>query len=150
MEVFRIVHEIHSLSLNSSGSPNRWNLRGQHVIYTGSSRSLSTLELVVHKSSVIPALNYKVIAISIADYDSLQKQIYINELPINWRSMAAYSRLQEIGSSWYSKQESLVLKVPSAVIPYEYNYVINSEHPHFNEHVKIIRTEDYFWDNRLI
>jgi RES domain-containing protein len=150
MEVFRIVQEIHSLSLNSSGSPNRWNLRGQRVIYTGSSRSLSTLELIVHKSSVNPSLNYKVIAISIADDDSLKKQIYINDLPKNWRTMAAYSSLQEIGSNWYVNQESLVLKVPSAVIPYEYNYVINAEHPLFEEHVRIIRREDYFWDNRLI
>ena len=64
--------------------------------------------------------------------------------------MAAYSSLQEIGSKWYVNQESLVLKVPSAVIPYEYNYVINAEHPLFADNIKIIRREDYFWDNRLI
>jgi len=150
MEVFRIVQEIHSVSLNSSGSANRWNIRGQHVIYTGSSRSLSTLELIVHKSAVVPVLNYKVIVVSIADDDHFHRQIFLKELPKNWQSMAAYSALQDIGSKWYASQESLVLKVPSAVIPYEYNYVINSEHPHFEGNVKIVRREDYFWDNRLI
>ena len=149
MEVFKICKEEYSGSLKSSGSANRWNLRGQNVIYTGSTRSLSTLELVVRRSSIAPDNNYKVMVISIADGDYLFKQIHINELVENWRTLAAYSTLQEIGSKWYISQGSLILKVPSAVIPYEYNYIINSEHPDFTKCVRKVRVEDYFWDKRL-
>jgi RES domain-containing protein len=149
MEVFKICKEEYSGSLKSSGSANRWNLRGQNVIYTGSTRSLSTLELVVRRSSIAPVNNYKVMVISIADDDYLFKQIHINELVENWRTLAAYSTLQEIGSKWYISQGSLILKVPSAVIPYEYNYIINSEHPDFTKCVRKVRVEDYFWDKRL-
>ena len=149
MEVFRICKEEYSGSLKSSGSANRWNLRGQNVIYTGSTRSLSTLELVVRRSSIAPVNNYKVMVISIADDDYLFKQIHINELVENWRTLAAYSTLQEIGSKWYISQGSLILKVPSAVIPYEYNYIINNEHPDFAKCVRKVRVEDYFWDKRL-
>ncbi len=88
--------------------------------------------------------------ISIAEEDYLTKQIQIKNLPNNWRSFAAYSTLQNIGSEWYTAQESLVLKVPSAVIPIEYNYMINTEHPEFISKVSLIRAEDYFWDSRLL
>jgi RES domain-containing protein len=150
MEVFRISKEEFSKSLSSSGSANRWNLKGQFVIYSGSSRSLSSLELVVHKGAVKPAFQYKVMVISIADDDYLFKQIKINELPFHWRSIAAYSDLQKIGSDWYNKQESLVLKIPSAIIPFEFNYIINTEHSEFGKKVNLVRTEDYFWDSRLL
>ncbi|GAB3226716.1 RES family NAD+ phosphorylase [Spirosoma arcticum] len=150
MEVFRISKEVHATSLSASGSANRWNTRGQQVIYTGSSRSLSSLELVVHRGAIQPAARYKVMVISIADDDYLIKQIQRNDLPPNWRGLAGYSGLQQMGSAWYNRQESLVLKVPSAIIVYEYNYIINTEHPDFGSKVQLVRTEDYFWDSRLL
>ncbi|ADB38361.1 RES family NAD+ phosphorylase [Spirosoma linguale] len=150
MEVFRISKALHASTLSSSGSANRWNRKGQQVIYTGSSRSLSSLELVVHRGSIQPAAMYKVMVISIADDDYLIKQIQRSELPVNWRSLGGYTALQALGSTWYTSQETLVLKVPSAIIIHEYNYIINTEHPAFRENVQLVRTEDYFWDSRLL
>ena len=150
MEVFRISKEVYSRTLSSSGSANRWNTKSQQVIYAGSSRSLSSLELVVHRGSIQPSALYKMMVISIADEDYLIKQIQSKDLPANWRSLGGYAALQQMGSSWYSRQESLVLKVPSAIIVYEYNYVINTEHPEFSRSVQLVRTEDYFWDSRLL
>lgn len=150
MELFRISLETYAKKLTASGRPNRWNYAGQNVIYVGSSRSLSTLEMIVHKRSVKPTSKYKIMVISVSDEDSLVKQIKINELPSNWRKMVAYSKLQEMGSKWYESKESLLLKIPSAVIPAEFNYIINTEHPDFRRCVKLVRTEDYFWDSRLI
>ena len=150
MEGFRISKEEFSKSLSSSGSANRWNLKGQYVLYTGSSRSLSSLELVVHRGAIKPSFVYKVMVISIADEDYLVRQIKIKDLPDNWRSIAAYSDLQKIGSDWYNKQESLILKIPSAIIPLEHNYIINTEHPEFAGKVSLVRSEDYFWDSRLL
>ncbi|MFT4025163.1 MAG: RES family NAD+ phosphorylase [Flavihumibacter sp.] len=150
MEVFRISTAAYSKTLSSSGSANRWNLKGQFVLYTGSSRSLSSLELVVHKGAVRPAFEYQVMVISLADDDHLVKQVKSRGLPYNWRTMAAYPQLQRIGAAWYDSRESLVLKVPSAIIPMEFNYVINTEHPEFGKKVKLVRTEDYFWDSRLL
>ncbi len=149
MEVYRISTEIHANALTSSGSMNRWNLNGQKVLYVGSSRSLSTLELVVHKSKIYPKVPYKVMIIFIVDSDALIRQINIERLPDNWRTVAAYPFLQAIGSEWYVCQESLLLKVPSVVIPQEYNYAINTEHPDFSSNVSLIRTEDFFFDERL-
>ncbi|MCY7358455.1 MAG: RES family NAD+ phosphorylase [Rudanella sp.] len=150
MEVFRISKEVHATSLSASGSANRWNTKGQQVLYTGSSRSLSSLELVVHRGAIQPNVGYEVMVISIADDDYLIKQVQRSDLPPNWRSLAGYPSLKGIGSAWYNRQESLVLKVPSAIIVYEYNYIINTEHPDFGSKVQLVRTEDYFWDSRLL
>jgi RES domain-containing protein len=108
------------------------------------------LELVVHRGSIAPSDEYKVMVISVADEDYLYHQIPTTSLPSNWRSFAAYSDLQEMGSKWFKEQDSLVLKVPSAVIPHEFNYLINTEHSLFKEKVALVRTEDYFWDSRLL
>lgn len=150
MEVFRISRKKHSKKITSSGAANRWNFKDQKVIYTGSTRSLSTLELIVHKNAIQPRIEYEVMIISIADNDSLYKQISSKDLPNNWRKLEAYVELQKKGSEWYKNQESLILKVPSAVIPLEYNYIINIEHPDFKKNIVHFRNENYFWDTRLV
>jgi len=150
MEVFRISTEIHSRALTSSGRANRWNKYGQNVIYTGSSRSLVTLESIVHKNSIKTSAIYKVLVISVPDDEIFVKQILISDLPANWRKFDAYSTLQDIGSTWYEGNETLLLKAPSAIIPFEYIYVINTEHPDFHSNIRLARIEEYFFDDRLL
>jgi RES domain-containing protein len=149
MEVFRISTDTWSSGLTASGAANRWNMANEFVLYTGASRSLSTLELVVHSNSIKPAGIYKVMVISIADEDALITQFLTRDLPANWRTTLAYPQLNALGSAWYSSLQSLILKVPSAIIINEYNYIINSKHPDFITKVSLVRIEDYFWDNRL-
>ena len=150
MELFRITTEEHAVILSSSGSANRWNRRGQNVIYAGTSRSLVTLESIVHKSSIKPAAVYKVMVISVSDDENLIKRISVKELPKNWNTLTAYTTLQAIGSAWYESHETLLLRVPSVIVPHEYNFVINTEHTGFNKSVKLARVEDYFFDDRLL
>jgi len=149
VEVFRISAEKYAAKLTSSGSANRWNRRKQFVIYTGSSRSLSSLELVVHRAAIQPTISYKVMVIYLSDEEALYRQIPLKDLPANWRSITAYPILQQIGSKWYEEKQSLILKIPSAIIPQEYNYIINTTHPDFEQKVQLIKVEDYFWDSRL-
>lgn len=150
MEVYRIAEEKFSNELTASGLANRWNNDNQFVLYTGSSRSLATLELVVARKSINPKSNYRVMIISIADDEELFTAVLKNNLSEDWRSTNSYSQLQQIGSNWYKSKKSLVLKVPSAIISQEYNYIINTKHPDFSEKVSLVRTESYFWDERLV
>ncbi|WP_281225444.1 RES family NAD+ phosphorylase [Flavobacterium aquiphilum] len=150
MEVYNIRKEKYSSTLVASGSANRWNKKDEFVIYTGSNRALSTLEMVVHRSYILPSTPYKLLTIEIQEAASFLKEIDPNMLPKNWRSIEAYPTLQDIGSNWYKSQESLVLKIPSVIIPQEYNVVINTKHPLFETHVKITTIEDFIWDERLL
>lgn len=149
MEVFKICSEKYSHSLNASGASNRWNKKDEFVIYTGSSRSLSTLETVVHRAAINISRPYKILTITIED-NTFIKEILIQDLPYNWMTIEAYIELQEIGSKWYNSLESLVLKVPSSIIPQEYNYIINTKHPLFTTNAILQSVEDFVWDKRLL
>ncbi len=123
----------------------------QWVLYTAASRSLASLELVVNRSSIKPAIKYKVMVLSLADDDALYTHYSSKQLPKNWRTEAAYPALQRLGADWYRNNTSLILRVPSAIIPHEFNYIINTRHADFSEEtVSLVRQEAYFWDDRLL
>lgn len=149
MEVYRLCAARYAGALTASGKANRWNSDGRFVIYAGSSRSLSTLESIAHRSSISPSAPYRMMVISIADDDRLVRQIQACQLPPDWRTLFAYPKLQAIGDAWYDRQETLILKIPSVIIPREYNYAINTEHPDYRANVQLVRAEDYFFDARL-
>lgn len=148
MDVFKICKEKYSKSLVASGVPNRWNKKDEFVIYTGGSRAISTLETVVHRSGINFSIPYNLLTISINDKTQI-KEINIKDLPSNWQTIEAYVELQEIGSKWYNSLESLVLKVPSAIITQEHNYIINTKHPEFTN-IILENVEDFVWDKRLL
>ncbi len=150
MEVFRITTEKHSKDLSASGIANRWNLDSEFVLYSSGSRSLAALEMVVNRKNILSNFIYKIMVISIPDEDDNFIQFKTKELSENWRSFEGFTQLQGMGSEWYRKSEDLILKVPSAVIPQEFNYVINTVHKDFKKKVKLVRAEDYFWDKRLL
>ena len=150
MEIFRISAARYAYKLTASGAANRWNQKGEFVIYAGSSRSLSTLELVVHRNAIHPSTTYLMMTLSVPDDDDLVQTVKTKQLPKNWRKLEAYASLQTIGSQWIQNQSSLLLKVPSVIIPQEYNYIINTQHPDFIKKVKLVRTESFFWDDRLL
>lgn len=152
MEVFRISAEKYATKLTASGKKGRWNKDGEFVFYTAQHRSLATLEMTVHKATIQVAQRYRVMVISILDNEELIHRIPIKILPSNWKDTAAYSDLQNIASDWYVNNTSLVLQVPSVIVPQEYNYIINTKHPDFMDKNKIslVRDEEFFWDDRLL
>lgn len=151
MEVFRISKERYAHALNASGRSARWNRDHQFTLYTSGSRALAALETAVHFNGVSPVDPYRAMVISIADRQELYTRKQIADLPPNWRSIAAYSDLQEIGSEWYESNASMVLVVPSVVIPQEFNYIINLRHRDFTpDNVTLVRTEGHLWDDRLV
>lgn len=150
MFVYNIRKAKYAKSLQASGVANRWNKNDEFVIYTGSSRALSTLELVVHRSAIRIDNSYKLLVIEIDCKEDEVFEVKKNKLPKNWQSVEAYPRLQEIGSDWYQELKYLVMKVPSSIIPNEFNYLINTKHPDFTTKVKIKEVEVYQWDDRLL
>ena len=66
----------------------------------------------------------------------------------NWRDFSNYSDCQKIGNVWFDTNEKLCLKVPSAVVPENWNVVINTFHKDFKK-VKLIDILDFEPDDRL-
>ena len=150
MELYNIRKAQYAHSLMASGVANRWNKNNEYVIYAGSSRALAALEMVVHRASIQVGTDYKLLTIQV---DALSSDIYeitSEMLPENWQSIAAYPTLQQIGSEWYGRRAFLLMQVPSVIIPREVNYIINTAHPAFASKGRIIGSEDFKWDSRLL
>jgi RES domain-containing protein len=58
--------------------------------------------------------------------------IPLSDLPDNWKDTTIPVSLQELGSAWVARAQCSVLKVPSVVIPHEWNYILNPIHPEFS------------------
>jgi len=147
MHVYRITHINWAGKLKASGRVARWNSEGKFVIYTASSRALACLENVVHRSG--EGLNnlFKIITIYIPDKITIEK-IEPVELTTNWFEFESYSQCQKIGNLWFNNAVSCILEVPSAIIPDEKNYIINTNHPEF-EKISIKSVDDFKFDPRL-
>ena len=147
MELFRITLTVYADRLFAPGFAGRWNLEGEEVIYASSSRSLACLENMVHRKGRGDNLKYSTMVIYVPDTSSVT-QVNLSDLSPSWNQGSDFGDCQSIGSEWFRKKKSLLLKVPSAVIPDEFNVVIHTGHPAFSE-VSLIKTLPFSFDKRL-
>ncbi|MDO1451714.1 RES family NAD+ phosphorylase [Rhodocytophaga aerolata] len=147
MEVFRITKAKFADQLYASGVEGRWNQRGEEVIYTASSRSLACLENLAHKGGRGGIETFRTMVIYVPDRLAVQ-HINLRNLQTGWNQITLHKQCQQIGSDWYVAKDTPVLKVPSAVIPDEFNYVLNARHPEFKE-IKLIAVLPFAFDKRL-
>ncbi|MEK6482513.1 RES domain-containing protein [Catalinimonas sp. 4WD22] len=131
MEAFRITLSKYSDKLFASGLTGRWNKHGEKVIYAASSRTLACLENLVHRRGQLKNIHFKTIVIHIPDKLAIQR-VELNDLPERWEQDSAPDACRDIGSSWYQSNRTPILSVPSAVIPFERNLVIDTSHPNFS------------------
>lgn len=148
--VYRIALAKHARDLSGKGARltgGRWNAKDTAVIYTSESRSLAAMEYLVHVSLANVPSEIKIISIGIPD-TSIQKQIDPSDLPKDWPQNPAPILLADIGTKWVLSMESLLLRVPSAVIMQEFNVLINPTHPDMKS-VQILVVENFIYDERL-
>lgn len=107
----------------------RWNSPGTAIVYTAQSQSLAALELLVHLQSSELLFSYSTIAATFDD--KLVEIVDPAGLPTDWMDYPAPAALQQIGDQWVAAQRSVVLRVPSAVVPGEYTFLLNPGHPDF-------------------
>jgi RES domain-containing protein len=149
VEVFRIVFEKFADRLFAPGFSGRWNYDGEFVVYAGSNRSLCSLENMVHKMGQgVMGARFTVMVLELPDEVGVTP-ITLRDLPADWNLGSNYSVTQPLGSRWYEAGQTLLLKVPSAVVPAENNFVINARHPDFAK-VKIKAREPFQYDHRFL
>jgi RES domain-containing protein len=151
LHVYRISQTKYAHDRKGSGIDGRWNSLGQYVIYTGGSLALSCLEKLVHSPGTsIYSGNFSVAIIEIPDSLPV-KEIAIKQLAkldADWYKVINYPITQQLGDVWLSKMETAVLKVPSAIIDLEYNYLLNPAHPDYDK-IKISSVSKFTFDPRL-
>lgn len=150
MEVFRLHNKKYPIELSGFGAAKfgaRWNSKGIEVVYLASSRALALAEVVVHLSlSNLPS-NFCMVTVNIPD------KFVINTidcliLDSDWNSFPETVTTQKMGDLFVETNKYCVLKVPSAVVKGDFNYVINPHHPDFIK-IKITNHDDFPIDLRL-
>ena len=149
--VYRIAKtEARARDLSGKGAfqyGGRWNSAGTFMLYTSEHASLAILEVLVHADeSEIPPRMF------IAQIDIGDQAIFSmpdEELPKNWREPDNL-RLKEMGDRLMAEKEYLGFRVRSAVLPEEYNVILNPLFPGFYDLVKVVRVEELGLDGRLL
>lgn len=133
MRVFRIERECYLEStLQGMGAALskgfRWNSYNTRLVYTAETRALATLEISVHLdlSEDLPSDRYYV-EIDIPN-DIVIQEVAVTDLPEDWDAKPPIITTQVIGDDFVFYGDSAVLKVPSSIVPFEYNYLINPLH----------------------
>jgi RES domain-containing protein len=150
MIVFRLCKAAYRLDLSGKGaerSGGRWNSKGTPMVYTGETRALCTTEIAVHTPLGILPRDYYLISIEIPN----QVKIYdlpIKKLSADWNSFPHGDSTQRIGDEFIKEGKFLIMKVPSAVVQGEFNYLINPYHSDVKK-LNIAKSELFRFDERL-
>jgi RES domain-containing protein len=124
----------------------RWNSAGHAAVYAAGSRSLAVLEMLVHLDG--PQLLSSYLLYEAEFPESLVTEMNVGDLPRDWRDDPAPRSTQAIGDAWIRGGASVVLRVPSVLIPEEHNYLLNPRHAEFGR-IRVSGGERFAFDARL-
>jgi len=105
------------------------------------------MELLVHLDDEDGAKDYVGVPADIPDSVGIGR-VRGTDLPRDWRAYPPPPALADLGSRWAAARASVVLAVPSAIVPQELNYLLNPRHPQFKR-IQIGRPEPFSFDPRL-
>lgn len=125
----------------------RWNSPGVAVVYASESRALALLEVLAGLGDTTRLDAYVLIPARFPE--SLLTAVDPGTLPEGWETYPPPAAAQGVGDRWIKTGVSAALKVPSVLVPGEWNYVLNPRHPDFGS-VRIGPPELLLLDPRLL
>jgi RES domain-containing protein len=149
--VFRLGKHAHRAQLFSGQgglyAGGRWTPRGPPIVYTSASISLAILEYTVNyrRRGWVPAT---VLGRAAIPPSVRVETVSTDGLPAGWFAADPPEELQRIGGQWLERAASAVLKVPSAVVTEEWNYLLNPLHADFGK-LRLSAPEPFSFDRRL-
>jgi RES domain-containing protein len=148
---WRITKEAHARSAFSGEGARlyggRWNSRGTALIYTAQSQSLAVLEMLVHLDS--PELLKHFVLFEVTVPSSVVEVLDVTRLLPGWKANPIPEDVQEIGDDWMRHRRSAALRVPSTLVPSEYNFLLNPAHPDFRK-LHMGKAIPFAFDARLV
>lgn len=149
MIIYRLATESYKDDLSGTGSKmfgGRWNVAGLAAIYTAENISLAVLEILVNadKHSIPPS--YFLLKLQVPDTLPF-KLITHAGLKEKWYTDFEYA--QFIGSNFLASGKEAILKMPSAIVKDEFNFLLNPAHVDFKR-INIKEAVPFELDIRLL
>lgn len=149
MFIYRLSPAQYAKDLTGEGAGlfgGRWNNAGTRCVYSSESRALCVLEYTVNVPGAYLPDNLCIVTIEIPDNNHLI--LNPEQLPNDWRQTDVRLHTQAFGTRLLEKDEHFIIRVPSVVIPEEYNYIINPTHTGIKK-VNIVNVAPFSFDTRL-
>lgn len=125
----------------------RWHSKGHPVIYCTWNPATALLETLVHMEIDAEDRPERFHMLKIEGPDTLSlERAEPDALPTSWPEDTALT--QSVGDRWLTERSSLLLEVPSVLVPETWNILVNPSH-HEASQLRIIRTYEHGFDARL-
>lgn len=129
-------------------SGGRWNRVGTPMLYTSTSRALACLETVVHLAGDTLPLNRYLVKVTIPIAAWKAATVVDPSKLIGWDAEPAGKASLDWGTNWVNGKGSLLAKVPSIIVPEEWNVLVNPMHPDIGT-VQAGKVRKWLYDMRL-
>ena len=147
MIIYRLATSEYAGDLSGEGAKiygGRWNPVGVAGVYFSEFLSLAILEILVRAGRFTTPDNYTLLSIDIPA-DAVAT-VELKKLKKGWQQHVEYTRA--IGEDFMKMKATLALKVPSAIVPQEHNFLLNPLHKDHKK-IKIVDRELLQPDKRL-
>lgn len=155
MILYRFSRREHGGDLSGKGAElygGRWNSKGVPVLYCAESRALAVTEIIAYTPpGFIPegyVLNIIEIPASAAEGSEYFFALQTAALPEGWKRYPHGRETKALGDALLKERKHLLIRVPSALVQGEFNYLINPLHPRFSA-VKVTEVLPFNFNERL-
>lgn len=125
----------------------RWNLIGTPCLYASGSKALSVLEYAANLQLEEMPDHLSITVYSLPPKS--WKEFSAGNLPENWQEIPVPEETKRWGSLHLQQAKYLALKIPSVIIPSEFNFILNSLHADFKK-IKIKEVHPFSLDKRIL
>jgi RES domain-containing protein len=126
----------------------RWNRVGTPMLYCASNRALACLETLVHPARTPLPLNRYLVALTVPAAAWAGAVELDATAQVGWGAEPAGKVSIDWGTAWVSAGTTLLARVPSVIIPEEFDVLINPLHRDI-AHVKAVKVRKWLYDVRL-
>lgn len=124
----------------------RWHPKGCRMVYTSESRALASLEIMVNVPDRRELGRHAWVIASAEIPASLI--LRPARFPLDWRVIPSGDATRAFGKDWLDSAVSPALRVPSAVVLGEFNYLLNPLHPDFSK-INLSAPQPFAFDARF-
>lgn len=150
MILYRFSRKEHGGDLSGKGAElfgGRWNSKGIPVVYTAESRALAVTEIIAYAPPGFIPEGY---VLNIIEVPEVVAPCSIEEgrLPEEWKRYPHGKETKALGDTLLKEKRCLLIKVPSALVQGEFNYLLNPLHAEFSQ-VKVLEVLPFNFNERL-
>jgi len=124
----------------------RWNTAGVAMLYAAETIALACLETLVHTKAVGLPFNRYLVRIDVPDSVWRTAELFPDK--VGWDALPAGRVSIDYGTQWARAARSLLLRVPSVVVPEEFNVLVNPAHPDAKA-LRVAKVRKWLYDPRF-